>query len=281
MEKKVIFLDVDGTLVLDDGSVPNSARTACIEARKNGHMIFLCTGRSKAELYDYIMEIGFDGIIGAGGGFAEVGDEMLYHHKVADEDVHHMVDYFNAHDIDFYLESNGGLYASRNLIPHLDRLIYGDVENDSVARLKKEQQPHPFIEGLIVGESNLYRSDVNKACFLESASVPFEQIKREFEGKFEVIQCTVPMFGKDSGELMVPDIHKAVAIEKVITHLGISRENTFGFGDGLNDIEMLEYCGVGVAMGNARPQLKEIADDITDGIEENGLYNSFKKHNLI
>lgn len=281
MDQKVIFLDVDGTLVDDDGNVPASARTACIEARKNGHQIFLCTGRSKAELYDSIMEIGFDGIIGAGGGFAEIGDEMLYHHKVADDDVRHMVDFFNEHGIDFYLESNGGLFASRNLISHLDALIYGDVENDPIARAKKEQQPHPFIEGLIAGETNLYRGDVNKVCFLESKTVPFEQIKREFEGKFEVIQCTVPAFGKDSGELMVPDIHKAIAIEKVLTHLNIPRENTFGFGDGINDIEMLEYCNTGIAMGNAREQLKAVADDITDDVDHDGLYNSFKKYKLI
>lgn len=137
MNKKIIFLDIDGTLVNDDGMIPESAKTACIEARKNGHLIYLCTGRSKAEIYDFIMEVGFDGIIGAGGGFVEIEGEMLYHHKVSDEDVRHMVDYFDEHDLDFYLESNGGLFASKNFLPHVERLIYGDVDNDPVAREKK------------------------------------------------------------------------------------------------------------------------------------------------
>lgn len=53
----MIFLDVDGTLVNDNGIVPKSARIAVKEARKNGHYVFLCTGRSKAELFDHIMEI--------------------------------------------------------------------------------------------------------------------------------------------------------------------------------------------------------------------------------
>ncbi|MNJ41790.1 Sugar phosphatase YbiV [compost metagenome] len=80
---------------------------------------------------------------------------------------------------------------------------------------------------------------------------------------------------------MVPDIHKAIAIEKVLAHLNIPRENTFGFGDGNNDIEMLEYCNTGVAMGNAREELKAVADDITDDVDHDGLYNSFKKYHLI
>ncbi|ADO55046.1 MULTISPECIES: Cof-type HAD-IIB family hydrolase [Paenibacillus] len=281
MNKKIIFLDIDGTLVDDDGMIPESAKTACIEARKNGHLIYLCTGRSKAEIYDFIMEIGFDGIIGAGGGFVEIEGEMLYHHKVSDEDVRHMVDYFDEHDLDFYLESNGGLFASKNFLPHVERLIYGDVDNDPVAREKKEQRPHPFITGLTIGEDNLYRSDVNKACFLENKNVPFEQIKKEFAGKFEVIQCTVSAFGQDSGELMVPGIHKAVAIEKLIEHLGRSQEDTIAIGDGMNDAEMIEYCALGIAMGNAKPGLKAIADDITDAVDEDGLFHSFKKHSLI
>ncbi|MDY8025744.1 Cof-type HAD-IIB family hydrolase [Paenibacillus polymyxa] len=281
MNKKIIFLDIDGTLVDDDGMIPESAKIACIEARKNGHLIYLCTGRSKAEIYDFIMEVGFDGIIGAGGGFVEIEGEMLYHHKVSDEDVRHMVDYFDEHDLDFYLESNGGLFASKNFLPHVERLIYGDVDNDPVAREKKEQRPHPFITGLTIGEDNLYRSDVNKACFLENKNVPFEQIKKEFAGKFEVIQCTVSAFGQDSGELMVPGIHKAVAIEKLIEHLGRSQEDTIAIGDGMNDAEMIEYCALGIAMGNAKSGLKAIADDITDAVDEDGLFHSFKKHGLI
>lgn len=279
MDKKIIFLDVDGTLCNDYGFVPDSAREAVIKARENGHLVYLCTGRSKAELYDFIMEIGFDGVIGAGGGFVSIGDEMLYHKRVSNEDVKHLVDYFNAHNIDFYLESNGGLYASPNLVAHLERLIYGDIENDPIALKKKLEEPNHFIMAMIEGE-DLYRSDVNKACFLQS-DVDFETIKREFEGKFNVIHCTVPMFGPDSGELAVPGVHKATAIETLLNHLNISKDATIAIGDGMNDVEMLEYCQVGIAMGNAKEGLKAIADEITTTHDEHGIYNSFKKHGLI
>lgn len=279
MERKIVFLDVDGTLCNDHDQVPESAAQAIRQARKNGHLVYLCTGRSKAEIYDYIMEIGFDGIIGAGGGFVTIGDEMLYHKRVSDADVRHLVDFFNENHVDFYLESNGGLYASKNLVSHLERLMYGDLENDEAARQRKKERPSHFIEALIEGE-DLYRSDVNKACFIQS-DVPFETIKKEFEGEFNVIHCTVPAFGEDSGELAVPGVHKATAIETLLAHLGIDRENTMAIGDGMNDAEMLEYCKIGIAMGNAKPGLKEIADEITDTHDEGGIYNSFKKHGLI
>lgn len=278
--KQIIFIDIDGTLVDDDGHVPESAQLACRQARENGHLLFLCTGRSKAEIYDSIWDIGFDGLIGAGGGYVEIGDEVLYHKKVKPQDVRHMVDFFNEHGVHFYLESNSALYASSMLRPQLERLIYGDVLNNEQARARMEQSPHPFIEGLTYGETDLYKDDVNKVCFLESR-LPFAMIQQEFEGKFEVIQCTVPMFGKDSGELMIPGIHKAIAIADLLEKLEWPREQTIAIGDGMNDAEMLEYCALGIAMGNAKPGLIAIADEVTDTLEQDGLYNSFLKHGLI
>ncbi|MEJ8302804.1 Cof-type HAD-IIB family hydrolase [Saccharibacillus sacchari] len=277
---KIVFIDIDGTLVDDDGIVPASAVQACREARANGHQLYLCTGRSKPEIYEAIWEIGFDGLIGAGGGYVESRNAMLYHKQVSPEAVRHLVDFFDRHNIDFYLESNSALYASRNLREHMIRLIYGDVEQDQAAKEKLETAPHPFLETLTYGESNLYKEDVNKVCFLEG-NLPFETIKAEFEGVFEVIQCTVPMFGQDSGELTVPGVHKAVAIADVLAHIGRSVEDTVAIGDGLNDMEMLQYCATGIAMGNAREELKRVADHVTGALEEDGLYQAFVKYGLI
>ncbi len=283
MSKNIIFFDVDGTLVDVRPAreyVPESTIKAVQETRKKGNLCFLCTGRSKAEIFSHIMEVGFDGIIGAGGGFVEIGDEMLYHKMVPQTAIYHVVDFFEEHGFDYYIESNGGLYASQNLVPRLERIMYGDLDNDPLARKKKEEEPSHFIPSLKVGY-DLHRSDVNKICFLEKEGMPFETIKKEFENEFNVIHCTVPIFGDDSGELSVPGVSKASAIETLIQHLGIPKENTYAFGDGLNDIDMLEYCEHGIAVGNATQGLKDIADEITDDIAEDGIYNSMKKHGLI
>lgn len=277
MRRKAIFIDVDGTFVNDNGLVPESAKTAVREARKNGHLVFLCTGRSTAELFDFIMDAGFDGIIAAAGGYVELQGEVLLHQRVADEDVRHLVDYFDAKGIDFYLESNGGLYASRNCKAHVKELLFGGLSEAAKAEMAKGM--NVFIDALIEGE-DLHRNDINKISFLGS-SVPIDTITKEFGDRFNVIPSTVAAFGANSGELSLPGVHKALAIEMLLEHMDFPREDTMAYGDGMNDAEMIEYVAIGVAMGDAREGLKAMADDITGTADEDGIYNSFVKYGLI
>ena len=277
--QKIIFIDIDGTLVNDHGIIPDSAKQAVRQARENGHLVFICTGRSKAELFPEILEVGFDGIIGAAGGYIEIDEEVLLHERVSTEDVEHLVAYFDEHGIDYYLESNGGLFASKNCKAHIRKIIDNFLMENPHAREEVEKGLQPFHDCLIEGE-NPIRDDINKISFLGS-DVPISEISREFEAKFTVISSTVPIFGENSGELSVPGIHKATAIEILINHLKIDKQNTFAYGDGLNDLEMLEYVQYGIAMGNAKEPVKLAADDITDTHDEHGIYNSFKKYGLL
>lgn len=272
-------MDIDGTLVNDHGIIPDSAKLAIREARKNGHLVYICTGRSKAELFPEILEVGFDGIIGAAGGYIEVGQEVLLHERVKKEDVEHLVEFFNRHEIDFYLESNGGLFASKNCKKHIQSIIDKIIIEKPDAREEVEKGIQPFHDALIEGK-DLIRDDINKISFLGS-ELPIEIIRQEFSSKFNVIPSTVPIFGENSGELSVPGIHKATAIEILLKHLDIDRKDTFAYGDGLNDIEMLEYVQYGVAMGNAKEAVKNAADDVTETHDNDGIYKSFIKYELI
>ena len=278
MKKSIIFLDVDGTLVNDNGIVSNSAEVAIKEARKNGHLIFLSTGRSKAELFDHIMDIGFDGIIAAAGGYIELNNKTIMHKKFKEEEVKEIVEYFNEKGIDFYLEANGGLFASKGCKEHLIKILFDENQSEK-QKEELEKGMKPFIECLINGE-NLYRDDINKISFLGSNN-DINEIIAKFSEKFNIIPSTVPMFGENSGEVSLKGIHKANAIEVLLEHLGVPNENTYAYGDGINDKEMLEFVNIGVAMGNAKEELKAIADDITDIHDNDGIYNSFKKYGLI
>ena len=278
MKKSIIFLDVDGTLVNDNGIVSNSAEVAIKEARKNGHLIFLSTGRSKAELFDHIMDIGFDGIIAAAGGYIELNNKTIMHKKFKEEEVKEIVEYFNEKGIDFYLEANGGLFASKGCKEHLIKILFDENQSEK-QKEELEKGMKPFIECLINGE-NLYRDDINKISFLGSNN-DINEIIAKFSEKFNIIPSTVPMFGENSGEVSLKGIHKANAIEVLLEHLDVPNENTYAYGDGINDKEMLEFVNIGVAMGNAKEELKAIADDITDIHDNDGIYNSFKKYGLI
>ncbi len=275
----IIFMDIDGTLVNDKGIIPESAKLGIQKARRNGHLVFICTGRSKAEIFPEILEVGFDGIIGAAGGYIELEEKVLLHETVKKADVQHLVDFFNNLGVDFYLESNGGLFASENCKAHIWTILEKMMIENPEAKEEIEKGLQPFHDVLIDGQE-LVRDDINKISFLGS-DVPYEVIKQEFQSKFLVIPSTVPAFGENSGELSVLGIHKATAIKKLIEHLDLAKQNTYAYGDGINDIEMLQFVQYGVAMGNAKEAVKKAADDITDSHDENGIYNSFKKYELI
>ena len=75
--RRAIFIDVDGTLLLDGRYIPDSAIEAIHRARANGHLVFLSTGRAMPELLGQILDIGFDGVVSNGGAFATIGDELI------------------------------------------------------------------------------------------------------------------------------------------------------------------------------------------------------------
>lgn len=278
MGRKAVFLDVDGTYVNDRGVVPESAHRAVVAARANGHQVFLCTGRAVAELWDHIMEAGFDGVIASAGGYVELDGQVLLHRSISEDDVRHVVEFFDTHGVEYYLEANSGLYGSRHSKARLRELVFAGVSDEGLLA-ELEKGLGPFIDSLII-DQDLVRADINKVSFLDS-DLPLERVQAEFAGELHVIPTTVPMFGPNSGEMSIPGIHKATAIELLLEHAGIAREDTLAYGDGLNDLEMIEYVQTGIAMSNAHPILKAAADGVTSDADADGIYASFTALGLI
>ena len=94
-ERKIIFLDVDGTLVDYEGRIPKSAIQAIRAARKGGHRVYICTGRSKAEVYQELWDIGLDGMIGGNGSYVEDGGHVVLHQLITKEQCVRIVDYLH------------------------------------------------------------------------------------------------------------------------------------------------------------------------------------------
>jgi Cof subfamily protein (haloacid dehalogenase superfamily) len=277
--KKIIFLDIDGTLMNDNGVIPESATLAIRKARENGHLVLICTGRSRNIIFPEILEVGFDGMIGAAGGYIEIGDNILFHEQIKKENIQHVVEFFDTHEIDFFLESNEGTFSSKNGKRRMLSVIESYLLDKPDFKDEIEKGFMPFYEMLIEGE-DLIREDINKICFFGSDYLSFESIAQEFESTFTNTPSTVSAFG-NGGELSLRGINKSTAIMKVIEHFNISKEHTFAYGDSFNDLEMLQFVQYGIAMGNAHEAVKKVADDVTDSHDENGIYNSFKKYGLI
>lgn len=277
--KKIIFLDVDGTLCARDGSVPESAVTAVSKARKKGHLVYLCTGRSIPELKEILSVIKVDGIIGAGGGYIQTGEKVIFHKIMAEKDVKYAVDYFNKYDIAYYLESNTGFYISENCINKIREIA---IEYRGEKTEKEALHEIQWFLDILDNQETLSEKpeEVNKIVFINN-SVDFTEMEKIFKDNFFIYRATVQPFGTESGELAIKGCSKQNAIKLLCETLNIPLENTVAYGDGYNDIDMFEIVSHAVAMDNAPDDVKNKSNEIAKIAEEDGIYLSFIKNDFI
>ena len=141
------------------------------------------------------------------------------------------------------------------------------------------KEPEDFIHGLKYG-GELYRDDLNKVSFV------LDSYQDHLDSKEAFPQLEAHTWGGRGetalfGDLGVKYINKSHAIDVLLEHLGAKRSDTIAFGDAKIDIPMLEYCEVGVAMGNGDPEILAMADLVTDDVEADGLYKAFDKLGLL
>lgn len=278
--KKIIFLDVDGTLIDYHAVMPESAGKAVDQARANGHLVYICTGCSKAEVLSRnLCEL--DGMIGANGGYVEDQGKVILHKSIPREDVRHIVEWCDARGIGAVLESNEGIFYSE-IMKDQAREVYSKYAAGKGASFEEAWKKNEHITdhmSFLYGEDR-YREDVNKIDFVLSSYQDFLDAKKEFP---HMVANT--WGGKDEqalfGDLSPEGILKANAIEVLLKHLGRSVEDTIAFGDAKIDISMFELCNYSVAMGNAGPETKEAADYVTTDVNDDGIWNAFKYLNLI
>ena len=277
---KIIFLDVDGTLIDYEAKLPASAAKAVDMARANGHKVYICTGCSKAEIEQRnLCEL--DGMIGGNGAYVEDHGHVVMHQGLSKEDVKHIVDWCNERHLGFYLEANSGMYCNDYMLEQGPETMIKYAQGKGADLTKAKETSKKFMDGFIhLQGEDLYRDDVNKISFILSSYQDHLDSQKEFPhliantwgGKGEVALY---------GDLGPTGITKRHAIEVLLDYLKKKKKDTISFGDAKIDLSMFECCDYNVAMGNGGKEIKEAADYITTDVNDDGLYNAFRYLNLI
>jgi hydroxymethylpyrimidine pyrophosphatase-like HAD family hydrolase len=173
----IVFIDVDGTLVTYENILPESAVIAIRQARKNGHRVYITTGRSRAEVYQNIWDIGLDGMIGGNGSYVEDHGQVILHQLITRDQCRRIVDWLHERGLEFYLESNNGLFASENFETAGLTAIreYSKRKGRASSTLTIREA---FPDMIFGGE--LYRDDLNKVSYLLNTYQDFLDTRDHF-----------------------------------------------------------------------------------------------------
>ncbi len=127
MNRKLIFLDIDGTLVTQMKAPSDHVKKAVRSARSNGHKVFLCTGRNMPIIGQDILEVGFDGVIASAGSHVEVAGKVLFDRILPEETIQECLDIFHRHGMYCRIETPEGIYTD----PQMEALLQTVQEDAS------------------------------------------------------------------------------------------------------------------------------------------------------
>lgn len=276
MEKKLIFLDIDGTLTEPGLNVPPaSALSAIQKAQTNGHKIILCSGRCYSMLSS-LLQYGFDGVIASAGGYIEYGNTVIYDCPMTQEQRNKALSVFKGSGIHYTIESKTGSYADEGLKKFLQERAQAKG-NSELLRWREQLEKDLGIRSIVEYDGE----PVYKLVFMCLEEQQLQKPRRLLEEEFDFCIQDFDPFGVLNGELINRKFDKGTAVRKLSEYLRIPLENTVAFGDSMNDVQMIEAVGIGVCMDNGSPALKKIADAVCPSVTENGLYEGFRQQRLI
>lgn len=255
---KAVFFDVDGTLVSHKSkSVPQSAKEAIERLREKEVKVLLSTGRHIHELKDMpINGIEFDGYVILNGQIGlDKNKKLIYSNPFGKEDVEGLLRIFHKKEYPFVLVNADGHYM--NFVNEFVEMAMEGVSTP-VPPIREYQ-----------GE-DLYQATV----FI----LPKED--EEFSKKLPK-GCKMARWGTHGVDIIATEGGKAVGVKYFGDVLGILPEEMMAFGDAKNDMDMIAYAGIGIAMGNGEECLKEIADYITTDVDDDGVWNALQKFGML
>ena len=272
--RRAIFLDVDGTYALH-GTVPPAHAAAVRAARTAGHRVFLCTGRPVSLLPSHLTAAGFDGIVAGAGGHVTVGGAVVLDVRFPPALASRALELLDAERTHYIVETPEGTFAHRAAIDVLAAraALSTDQEFAHLAGLVD-------IVAALTAQDNLGGLGIGKITAFDGQT-PLAELTARLGPEVAVFPSSIADLGVGSGEMYLTHVNKAEGIKAVVAHLGIAREDTVAFGDNLNDLEMIAYAGIGVAIANGSPEAIAIADAVTAGPNEDGIATAFAELGLI
>jgi len=262
---KMIFFDIDGTLWDRYMVIPESTKTAIAKLRENGHMTFLCSGRSRSSIQaEHLLALGFDGIVAACGNYIEINGEVVYDNLLPDETVKKLIATLSECRMPVVLEGPGECWIDTvgfEEDPYVDYLfeLLGD-------------KAHPLIgheDNIVIEKCSADRFDYTD----------YDRVKALLGDEFDFIEHEG--FDLNVIEMVPKGTSKATGIKWLCDKLNVPVEDTFAVGDSVNDLDMLKFVGHSVAMGNGADCVKAIVEHVTTDIHEDGIYKAMLHYGLI
>lgn len=248
MNRKAIFMDIDGTL-MDNGRVSARVVEAIQRARAQGHLFFVCTGRSRGNMPAILRSAEYlDGCVMGCGTHCVLGGQDVFHDCISRELVLKLAEFSFGQGRECWYEGENRMLATYSTFECIERF---DTIEDFAEVLRVE----PVTKMTILGP---YR----------------EEYGERFSEWFDIYAMGT------YSDVVKKGITKATGMQRMLEHLGISRENCIGVGDSANDLPMIEFAGLGVAMGNAPEAVKAKADVVTETVQNDGVAVMIEKYVL-
>lgn len=257
---KAVFFDFDGTILSHSTmSVPHSAKKALRSLQKQGILVIVATGRHITEIeeFDFCHEFTFDAYITLNGQYCFNQNETIYSNPVPKEDVLAILEHIQEDPYPCVFVEKDRQYM--NFYTDWVRLEYQKL-GTSLPALEDIQRAacHDIYQ-----LSPYLNHQQEQVLFSRTKNIKIDRWTDY------VIDVLPKIGGKDTG------------IQKTLDYYGLKKEETMAFGDAFNDIPMFKETGISVAMGNAKPEVKQIADHVTDDIDQDGLYQALRHFQLI
>ncbi len=252
---KLIASDLDRTLLRHDESLSPYTRAVLARCREKGVLFFVATARPPRALENLIGGLTYDGALCHNGGVVVLNGEIVWEHGIAPDVALHLLRRLQREfpQATISAEIGGELYANFGA----DKLWFGTPYHFTDFSVFPDKPAEKLMLGL---------------------QFP-EQVKEVDACLPEGLYCQV----SDNKIIMIQPkgVEKGKALNAICERLGISAAQTVGFGDDWNDISLLQACGVGVAVGNALPEVKKAADEICASNEEDGPARWLEEHLLL